>query len=39
MYVRCMYGVIGRKITKYKVIYGVHIRFWPPLFMDIAFKN
>ena len=26
-----MYGTFGRKITKYLVIYGVYIRFWPTL--------
>jgi hypothetical protein len=31
IYIRCMYGIFGRKITKYTVIYGVHIRFWPIL--------
>jgi hypothetical protein len=31
IYIRCMYGVFGRKITESTVIYGVHIRFWPTL--------
>jgi len=26
-----MYGIFGRKITKYTVIYGVYIQFWPTL--------
>jgi len=26
-----VYGIFGRKITKYTVIYGVYIRFWPTL--------
>ena len=26
-----MYGTFGRGITKYTVIYGVYIRFWPAL--------
>jgi len=26
-----MYGIFGRDITKYTVIYGVYIRFWPTL--------
>jgi len=25
----CIYGIIGREITKYAGIYGVYIRFWP----------
>jgi len=28
-----MYGIFGSKITKYTVIYGVYIRFWPTLNM------
>ena len=24
-----MYGILGREMTKYTVIYGVYIRFWP----------
>jgi len=28
---RFIYGNFGREITKYTVIYGVHIRFWPTL--------
>jgi hypothetical protein len=31
IYIRCIYGVFGREITKYTVIYGVYIRFWPTL--------
>jgi len=31
IYIRCIYGIFGREITKYTVIYGVHIRFWPTL--------
>jgi ribosomal protein L16/L10AE len=31
IYIRCIYGILGRKITKYTVIYGVSIRFWPNL--------
>ena len=27
----CISGIFGREITKYTVIYGVHIRFWPTL--------
>jgi len=37
-YMRCIYGIFGRKITKYiliyTVIYGVYIRFWPNLDLD-----
>ena len=29
--IRCVYGIFGRKITIYTVIYGVYIRFWPTL--------
>jgi len=28
---RCVYGILGREITKFMVIYGVYIRFWPTL--------
>ena len=28
---RCIYGIFCREITKYMVIYGVYIRFWPTL--------
>ena len=31
IYIRCIYGNFGREITKYMVIYGVYIRFWPTL--------
>jgi hypothetical protein len=31
IYIRCVYGIFGRKITKYTVIYGVYIQFWPTL--------
>jgi len=33
IYIRCIYGIFGREITKYTVIYGVYIRFWPTLRM------
>jgi len=33
IYIRCTYGIFGREITKYTVIYGVYIRFWPTLHM------
>ena len=26
-----VYGIFGRELTKYTVIYGVYIRFWPTL--------
>jgi hypothetical protein len=31
IYIRFIFGDFGREITKYTVIYGVHIRFWPTL--------
>jgi hypothetical protein len=31
IYIRLIYGIFGREITKYTVIYGVYIRFWPTL--------
>ena len=31
IYIRCIYDIFGRKITKYTVIYSVCIRFWPIL--------
>ena len=33
VYIRCIYGILGREITICTVIYGVHIRFWPALHM------
>jgi len=33
IYIRFTYGIFGREITKYTVIHGVHIRFWPTLIM------
>ena len=35
IYIRCLYGTFGRKITKYTVIYGVYKRFWPTLYIYI----
>jgi len=29
-----MYGIFGREITKYTVIYSVYIRFWPTLLVS-----
>ena len=31
IYIGCIYNNLGREITKYTVIYGVYIRFWPTL--------
>jgi hypothetical protein len=31
IYIWCVYGVFGRKITKYMVMYGAYIRFRPTL--------
>jgi hypothetical protein len=31
IYIRCIYGIFGRKITEYTVYIYVHIRFWPTL--------
>ena len=31
--IRYIYGILGREIIKYTVIYGVYIRFWPTLHM------
>jgi len=31
LYIRCIFGIFGREITKYTVIYGVYIQFWPSL--------
>ena len=33
IYIRCIHGIFGREITRYTVIYGVYIRFWPTLHM------
>jgi len=30
-----MHGISGREITKYSVIYGAYIRFWPFLYVGI----
>jgi hypothetical protein len=30
-YIRCIYSIFGRELTKYTVIYGAYIRFWPTL--------
>ena len=31
IYIRCIYGIFGRGITTYTVIYGGNIQFWPTL--------
>ena len=31
IYIRYIYGIFGREIIQYTVIYGVYIRFWPTL--------
>ena len=36
IYIRCIYGLFGRNITKYTVIYGVYIQFWPTLRKSLA---
>jgi len=33
IYIRCIYDIVGRKITKCTVKYVVYIRFWPTLDM------
>jgi len=37
IYIRCVYGIVGREITKYTVIYGAYIRFWPTLQINLQF--
>jgi len=34
--IRCIHGTSGREITKYTVINGVYIRFWPTLSMLVC---
>jgi hypothetical protein len=31
MYIQCVYGILGREITKHAVIHGAYKRFWPIL--------
>ena len=31
VYIRCIYGILGRDPTKYTVIYVAYLRFWPTL--------
>jgi len=33
IHIWCVYGIFGREITIYTVIYGVYIQFWPFLNM------
>jgi hypothetical protein len=33
IHIRCIYGIFGREITEYTVIYNVHMRLWPTLRM------
>jgi len=33
--IRCIYGIFGREITEYTVIYGADVRFWPTLGVHI----
>jgi len=30
-YIQFMYGIFGREIIKYTVIYGGYLQFWPTL--------
>jgi len=39
IYKRCIYGIFGREIIKYTVIYGACIRFWPTLRMWLAINQ
>ena len=39
IHIRCIYGIFGREIIKYTVIYGVYIRFWPTLVVRNFFKH
>jgi hypothetical protein len=34
IYIRFIYGIFGRKITVYTVIYGAYIRFWPTVYIS-----
>jgi len=31
IYIQCIYGIFGREITKYTIMYSAYIRFWPTL--------
>jgi hypothetical protein len=39
IYIRCIYGVLSREITKFTVKYGVYVRFWPTLQMQWKMAN
>jgi len=39
IYIRCMYGICGRKITTYTVIYSVYEWFWPTLLVCIECRR
>ena len=34
IYIRCIYGIFGRKIVKCTLKYGVYTRLWPTLTMQ-----
>ena len=36
IHTRCIHGILGREITKYTVVYGVYVRFWPTLLMQLG---
>ena len=37
IYIRYIYGIFGKEIIKYTVIYGVYIQFWPTLNMRTSY--
>ena len=37
IYIRFIYGIFGREITKYTVIYVIYIRFWPALLAPLSY--
>ena len=39
IYIRFMYCIFGREITKYTVIYGAYIRFWPTLYIQYFWQR
>ena len=39
IYIRCIHGIFGREMTKYTVIYGAYVRFWPTLHMCVSDHN
>ena len=36
IYTRCIYGILGREITKFTVIYNVYIQFSPTLLITYS---